>query len=116
MQAYDWPGNIRELRNVIERAVILARGGPLRFDLPSTDSKLPPPLKAATTAIPTDALECLTDLEIQQRERDNLLSVLKKAGWRLKGAGGAAELLGLKPSTLRSRIKALNLCRPAKNN
>ena len=116
LQAYDWPGNIRELRNVIERAVILARGGPLQFDLPSTDSKLPPPLEAATPASPADAPECLTDHEIQQRERDNLLSVLTKACWRLKGPGGAAELLGLKPSTLRSRIKAFNLRRPAKNN
>ena len=116
LQAYDWPGNIRELRNVIERAVILARGGPLQFDLPSTDSKLPPPSEAPTPAGPTDGPESLTDYEFRQRERDNLLTVLKKANWRLKGPGGAAELLGLKPSTLRSRIKALNLSRPAKNN
>ena len=116
LRAYDWPGNIRELRNVIERAVILARGGPLQFDLPATDSRLPPPLEASTPPGPTDAPECLTDYEIRQRERDNLLTVLKKAGWRLKGPGGAAELLGLKPSTLRSRIKAHNLRRPAKNN
>ena len=116
LRAYDWPGNIRELRNVIERAVILARGGPLQFDLPAADSKLPPPLEASTPPGPTDAPECLTDYEIRQRERDNLLTVLKKAGWRLKGPGGAAELLGLKPSTLRSRIKAHNLRRPAKNN
>jgi transcriptional regulator with GAF, ATPase, and Fis domain len=116
LQAYDWPGNIRELRNVIERAVILSRGGPLHFDLPSADSKLPPPSEASTRAGPADAPECLTDYEVRQRERDNLLTVLKKTGWRLKGHDGAAELLGLKPSTLRSRIKALNLRRPAKNN
>jgi len=115
LQAYDWPGNIRELRNVIERAVILARGGTLQFDLPSTDSKLPPPSDASTPAGSPDAPDCLTDLEIRQRERDNLLTALKKTGWRLKGRDGAAELLGLKPSTLRSRIKALNLRRPAKN-
>jgi transcriptional regulator with GAF, ATPase, and Fis domain len=116
LQAYDWPGNIRELRNVVERAVILARGGLLQFDLPSADSKLPTISEASTPEGPTDDPECLTDHEIRQRERDNLLSVLKKAGWRLKGPGGAAELLGLKPSTLRSRITALNLRRPAKNN
>jgi transcriptional regulator with GAF, ATPase, and Fis domain len=116
LQAYDWPGNIRELRNVIERAVILARGGPLQFDLPASDSKLPPLAETSTPAGPTDAPECLTDHEIRQRERDNLLTALNQAGWRLKGPGGAAELLGLKPSTLRSRIKAHNLRRPAKNN
>lgn len=112
LQAYDWPGNIRELRNVIERAVILARGGTIDFDLPSPDSAPP-----ETPAAPAQAdAEYLTDQEMRQRERDNLLAVLKKTDWQLKGPSGAAELLGLKPSTLRSRIKALNLRRPAKNH
>jgi len=116
LQAYDWPGNIRELRNVVERAVILARGGLLQFDLPAADSKLAPPSAASVPAVPTDDPECLTDHEIRQREHDNLLAVLNKAGWRLKGPGGAAELLGLKPSTLRSRLKALHLRRPARSS
>lgn len=116
LQAYDWPGNIRELRNVVERAVILARGGLLQFDLPAADAKLPPPSAASVPAVPTEDPECLTDHEIRQREHDNLLAVLNKAGWRLKGPGGAAELLGLKPSTLRSRLKALHLRRPARSS
>jgi DNA-binding NtrC family response regulator len=108
LQNYDWPGNIRELRNVIERAVILARGGALEFDLPIT-------AKAAAQASPAplsedeDEREFLTEPEMQRKERDNLLVVLEKTGWKIKGADGAAELLGVKPTTLLSRIKKMGL-------
>ena len=108
LQSYDWPGNIRELRNVIERAVILARGGPLHFDLPITHSapgipKLPPEGHPRA--------QIFTEAEMQQREQANLLAALNQTGWKIKGPDGAAELLGLKPTTLLSRIKKNGLAR-----
>jgi transcriptional regulator with GAF, ATPase, and Fis domain len=111
LQNYDWPGNIRELRNVIERAVILARGGPLHFDLPVTDSTLPSPAATLHPGHPT-GLEFFTEAEMQRRERENLVAILEKAGWKIKGPDGAAELIGLKPTTLLSRMKKMGLARP----
>jgi transcriptional regulator with GAF, ATPase, and Fis domain len=112
LQSYNWPGNIRELRNVIERGVILARGGALEFDLPVTD----PVSSARPLKIRGEdggARQYLTETETQQRDRENLLAVLEKAGWKIKGENGAAELLGVKPTTLLSRIKKAGLKRPA---
>jgi transcriptional regulator with GAF, ATPase, and Fis domain len=116
LQNYDWPGNVRELRNVIERAVILARGGILDFDLPiATTSSLPPrpspPDQAQVGGVPEPGF--LTEAELQRRERDNLVAVLKKANWKIKGADGAAELLGVKPTTLLARMRKWGLKRPA---
>ena len=111
LQSYDWPGNIRELRNVVERAVILARGGALEFDLPVGD--VPPPRPDKSREDEDAKREFLTEVEMQQRERENLLMVLEKTGWKIKGADGAAELLGVKPTTLLSRIKKMRLKRPA---
>jgi transcriptional regulator with GAF, ATPase, and Fis domain len=111
LQSYDWPGNIRELRNVIERAVILARGGVLEFDLPITAQAAPgdqptPPAGSAT------ATGFLTEAEIQRFERDNLLRALEAANWKIGGPDGAAELLGVKPTTLLSRMDKWGLKRP----
>jgi DNA-binding NtrC family response regulator len=108
LQNYDWPGNIRELRNVIERAVILARGGALEFDLPGNGSN-PASFERMEANHPEP--EYLTEPEIRRRERENLFAVLQKAGWKIKGADGAAELLGVKPSTLISRIAKMGLKR-----
>ena len=111
LQSYDWPGNIRELRNVIERAVILARGGILEFDLPITAQATPgdqptPPAGSAT------ATGFLTEAEIQRFERDNLLRALEAANWKIGGPDGAAELLGVKPTTLLSRMDKWGLKKP----
>jgi DNA-binding NtrC family response regulator len=112
LQGYDWPGNIRELRNVIERAVIFARGGALEFDVPGASSSVdltsfgPPDVDQAEP-------EYLTESEMRRRERQNLFAVLQKAGWKIKGVDGAAELLGVKPTTLMSRIEKMGLRRPA---
>ncbi|HEY0792463.1 MAG TPA: sigma-54 dependent transcriptional regulator [Chthoniobacterales bacterium] len=108
LQNHDWPGNIRELRNVIERSLIVARGGALEFDLPATVSAPAPPAFDAGEAVPP---AFLTEPEIQRRERENLCAILQKTGWKIKGADGAAELLGVKPTTLISRIKKLGLKR-----
>jgi transcriptional regulator with GAF, ATPase, and Fis domain len=114
LQSYDWPGNIRELRNVIERAVILARGGALEFDLPSNDTQP----AAVSTGAPVDEAEndrLLSELEMRQYDRGNLARALEKTGWKIKGSDGAAELLGVKPGTLVSRMKKMGLKRPIIN-
>ena len=108
LQSYDWPGNVRELRNVIERAVILARGGTLDFDLPIAASAAPPRLPRSGMEIQgEDGIQpgYLTETELQRRERDNLLAVLARANWKIKGPEGAAELLGVNPTTLLARMK-----------
>lgn len=111
LQNYDWPGNVRELRNVIERAVILARGGTLDFDLPAANQLLPP---AQSTPLASDPMrpEFLTEVELQRRERDNLQIILEKTNWRIKGPDGAAELLGVNPTTLLSRMNKWGLKKP----
>jgi transcriptional regulator with GAF, ATPase, and Fis domain len=114
LQSYDWPGNVRELRNVIERAVILARGGPLCFDLPVSDAAAPaPPSANRRTVDKPGRTKFLSEAEMQRRERENLQAVLEASGWKIKGANGAAERMGLKPTTLLSRIKKMGLKRPA---
>jgi transcriptional regulator with GAF, ATPase, and Fis domain len=108
LQSYDWPGNIRELRNVIERAVIISRGGALDFDLPVRNSPPPPATREATSS----KLEILTEPELQRRERENLLAALRQTNWKIRGADGASELLGVKPTTLVTRMKKWGLQRP----
>jgi DNA-binding NtrC family response regulator len=107
---YDWPGNIRELYNVIQRAAIFAQGGALQFDLPmgNTSTEL-----TSHKPAPADDAGYVTEAEIRRRERDNLSVVLQKTGWKIKGTAGAAELLGVAPTTLASRIEKLGLRRPS---
>jgi transcriptional regulator with GAF, ATPase, and Fis domain len=95
LQRYSWPGNIRELRNVVERAMILATG-----------TRLTIPAPAPTAA---SAKRCLTMVEF---EREHIRGVLDTAGWRIRGIGGAAETLGLRPTTLETRMAKLGLVRP----
>jgi transcriptional regulator with GAF, ATPase, and Fis domain len=111
LQNYDWPGNIRELRNVIERAVIISRGGTLDFEFPATDA-----LPTTPRFVPHSdnaELRILTESEMKQRDYENHLAALQKSNWKIKGAHGAAELLGLKPTTLLTRMKRMKLRRPA---
>jgi transcriptional regulator with GAF, ATPase, and Fis domain len=115
LQSYDWPGNVRELRNVVERAVILARGGALDFDLPLTGQSAPsaqPSLRSDSPAAGLPQPKILTEAEIERLERDNLLLALKAAHWKIKGSDGAAELLGVKPTTLIARIEKWGLKKP----
>ncbi|GJD32581.1 Anaerobic nitric oxide reductase transcription regulator NorR [Methylobacterium adhaesivum] len=102
---YSWPGNVRELENVIERAAILAVGGRLRFDLPETE----PPLRLATppAVLPTDRPPTETDR--RARDRAEIAAALALTGGRVFGPNGAAALLGLRPTTLASRMKAHRL-------
>ena len=110
LQRYEWPGNIRELQNVIERAVITSSGGRLRFDL-SEDSQ---PTKSGSTEAPRSSADAaiVTDDEMRRRERENLLAALRQTKWKISGEDGAAELLGVKPTTLTSRMKKMRITRP----
>jgi transcriptional regulator with GAF, ATPase, and Fis domain len=108
LRQYDWPGNVRELQNMIERAFILSRGGALRFELEPAQT----PRTLATARADPDGGSILTETELWRIERDNLLSALCKANWKVHGPGGAAQLLGIKPTTLIYRAKKLGLKRP----
>jgi transcriptional regulator with GAF, ATPase, and Fis domain len=105
LQRYPWPGNVRELQHVIERAVITAEGARLTIDLPARAAG--PPGEPAAPIPAADSV--LTDAEVRRLEADNIRRALRRAGGKVSGHGGAAELLGIKPTTLASRIKALGL-------
>jgi transcriptional regulator with GAF, ATPase, and Fis domain len=94
---YSWPGNIRELQNVIERAVILSRGGTLHFQLQESAANS----RRQVVPVPTTQKQCL------ESQRATIKAALAKSG----GKSGAAELLGLRPTTLSSRIAALGIKR-----
>ena len=104
LQRHDWPGNIRELRNVIERAIIMSKGERLRLELAG-----PTPAAADAPVEASDDEVLLTDAEMRAREKANLLVALRMAHWRISGDGGAAELLGLKPSTLAYRMRSFGI-------
>jgi transcriptional regulator with GAF, ATPase, and Fis domain len=103
LAAHDWPGNIRELQNTVERAVILAQNGPLQFELPQTAV----PHSVSTTTTPGETASILTREDWKRTERESIATALKQCGGKIFGPGGAAELLNMKPTTLASRIKAL---------
>jgi transcriptional regulator with GAF, ATPase, and Fis domain len=113
--AYDWPGNIRELQNVIERAVILARGDVIRAELVPLR---PPQLCGAVGPIRTDTArparsDTPTIVPFSEAERRAILRALNLSAWRISGRRGAAELLGLKPTTLHAKMKKLGIRRPS---
>lgn len=106
LTAHDWPGNVRELQNAVERAVILSQGGPLRFEFAAPESE---PSKPIT--LPTTPAKLLTRDDLKRHERESIATALKECGGKIFGAAGAAEMLGMKPTTLASRIKALGIKR-----
>lgn len=106
LEKHSWPGNIRELRNVIERAVILTRGTRLRLDLAIAGNEESP---ASPQNGWPESEEFLTEVEFREKERENLKAVLRAADWRIWGPDGAAEMLGIKPSTLAYRVKAFGI-------
>jgi len=97
LQHYPWPGNARELRNVVEHAMIVSNGKTLDVGVP----------QRASSEIPAN-------LSLENAERRHILAVLQKSGWRLSGQGGAASILGLKRTTLQSKMKKLGIRRPVK--
>ncbi len=100
LKAYPWPGNVRELQNVLERAVILSTGPRLELG-----DWIPDPAKVpGVSRVPT----------LQELEHDHILAVLKSSGWKVSGKNGAAEMLGIKPTTLEARMKRLDIRRPGR--
>jgi DNA-binding NtrC family response regulator len=95
LQAYDWPGNVRELRNVVERAMIVCAGPTLRIEPPG--------------GAPTDDAEANGVLSMDEAQRRHIFKALEASGGQIRGAGGAAELLDMKATTLRSRMERLGL-------
>ena len=105
LMGHHWPGNIRELKNVIERAVILSTGNRARLDLAMPDD----PVAALPSPMPShdpETTDFVTDNEIRALEKANMIAALRHADWQVWGPDGAAELLGIKPSTLTYRMKA----------
>jgi PAS domain S-box-containing protein len=99
LQRYPWPGNIRELRNIIERAVITSQDRTLRIELPTKTQTVPEGI-------------CEDEKTLEAIEREYIRHILELKNWRIDGPEGAALVLGLKPSTLRFRLKKLGLKRP----
>jgi transcriptional regulator with GAF, ATPase, and Fis domain len=95
LQHYSWPGNIRELRNVVERAMIVAKGPELVLTLP---------VSSAPAAKTSDRMDDV--------EREHIRTILERVRWRIRGMGGAADQLGLRPTTLETRMAKLGLVRP----
>ncbi len=111
LQELTWPGNIRELRNVLERAVILSQGERLRLDL-ALPTASPPAAPAHSNQAASFSETFLTDAEFRENEKANLIAALRHTEWRIAGPGGAAELLGIKPSTLAYRMKNFDIEKP----
>jgi len=97
LQHYPWPGNVRELRNLVERAMIIANGPRLRIQLPAAGA----------------VISSSNSRKLEEVERQHILGVLEKSGWRIRGAHGAAQELGLKPTTLEARMVRLGIRRPS---
>ncbi len=112
LEAYDWPGNVRELENVIERALISQRGARLSFELASTNPSSKTVKRRPDSRPLSGSEKILTAGEIRQFERDNIVAGLRACSWKISGTEGAAALLGMKPTTLSSKIKAMGIIRP----
>jgi transcriptional regulator with GAF, ATPase, and Fis domain len=111
LEEYPWPGNIRELQNIIERAVIVSRSQP-GFHLPDLLAHEMFPYTKPTVAaqgVPT----IWTEAQMKKRDRDNIIAALERCRWKVYGPGGAAELLEMKPTTLYSKIKTMGITKAA---
>jgi formate hydrogenlyase transcriptional activator len=95
LMQYPWPGNVRELRNVVERGMIVSEGHTLTIELPAGACEPPP-----------------ASVTLEEVERNHIRGVLESVHWKISGKGGAAEMLGLRPTTLHSRMKKLGVSRP----
>jgi PAS domain S-box-containing protein len=111
LRSYEWPGNVRELKNVIERAVILSPGNVLRLDL-SMPNLAPPPADQPAADEADDSV--LTEEQMREFTKRNIVAALERSNWRVSGRSGAAELLGVRPTTLADRIRSFGIEKPAR--
>ncbi len=100
LAAYDWPGTVRELENALQRGIIMSRG-----DLLEPGDWLPRKAPTQSTGPSSSAMT------LEEKDREHIVQVLALTGWRVRGSGGAAQLLGLKPTTLEARMKKLGIRR-----
>jgi PAS domain S-box-containing protein len=108
LQRYNWPGNVRELQNVIERGLILSGQQGLEFDIPQQgEGQVPSHHQESNASL--RGRPVVAETEMRRWERDNTLAALQQAEWKIYGKGGAAERLGLKPTTLVARIKKMGI-------
>lgn len=112
LQKYDWPGNIRELQNVIERAVITSRCTNLQFGLPKMSETDRPSILKRKKSLNPGQTEIMTEDEMREVEGENIRRALEKADWKVYGDDGAAALLHIKPTTLVSRMQKMGLEKP----
>ncbi|MDX9848233.1 MAG: helix-turn-helix domain-containing protein [Tenuifilaceae bacterium] len=96
---YDWPGNIRELENIVERSHILSSGARLKVEFSSSTYK-------------DESLETDTISTLEEHEKQYIYKILKQTNWKIRGKNGAAELLDINPNTLDSRLKKLGISKP----
>ena len=111
ISAYDWPGNVRELKNVIERAVILSKGRTLRLNLSMSDSLAALP-DAGDLRDRKVEDRILTDKQMRELQKRNMIAALKATNWKVSGNDGAAALLGVRPTTLYDRMKTIGIKKP----
>ncbi|MBN1381710.1 MAG: sigma 54-interacting transcriptional regulator [Deltaproteobacteria bacterium] len=109
LEAYDWPGNVRELINVIERAVIVSKGPVLRL----ADKLSAPAIVSSPREKVLEGKNIPHPNSLLELERDHILRILERTGWRIEGQQGAARILDLNPSTLRTRMRKLDIRRPS---
>lgn len=112
LQQYDWPGNVRELQNVLERAVIASRCGKIRVDLPGDYTSGDAPMVSRHARTTGEELEVIPESEMRSIEKNNLINALEQSDWKIYGSSGAAERLGIKPTTLVSRMKKMGIKKP----
>lgn len=108
---YSWPGNIRELKNVIERAAILSQSKVLRLDLAMADILDAGPERSVNDTV-VAANRIMTDADIREMEKRNMIEALRLANGKVSGTGGAAELVGVKPTTFSDRMRKHGVARP----
>ncbi len=111
LQSYDWPGNIRELQNVIERAMITSRFGKLFFNLSGTGKNIKKKKLESIAKEGDINKSILTEEEMKLHNRQNILNALIQCNWKITGSNGAAELLGMRPTTLHSKVKKMGVKR-----
>ena len=106
---YAFPGNVRELQNIIERAIITTTDDRIRFTIPDVVGRVPDPITLHDESNRDTTIRVRDYSELKELERENLILALRESGYKIYGSDGAARLLKVKPTTLVSRIKSMKI-------